>query len=254
MVFKIMPYRAGSRSVRSLADALGCKRLRYVGSRWKGREGVLVINWGNGKADDARGVLNQPSDVSRASNKLSFFERMKEAGQEDILPPFWTDDDIPLKEYPIVCRQKLTGHSGEGIVIADNPDEIVPARLYVKYMKKKDEYRIHVGYLGDEYHIISQQKKVRRLDTPDDDVDWQVRNHKNGFNFARQDIEVPSNVIDVAKKALFHSGLQFGAVDVIWNQKKERATVLEINTAPGLEGQTIQDYAEFFKMFKSKWS
>jgi D-alanine-D-alanine ligase-like ATP-grasp enzyme len=42
------------------------------------------------------------------------------------------------------------------------------------------------------------------------------------------------------------TGLDFGAVDVIWNAQKEKPYVLEINTAPGLEGQTIADYAAFF--------
>ena len=41
-------------------------------------------------------------------------------------------------------------------------------------------------------------------------------------------------------------GLDFGAVDVIWNEHESKAYVLEINTAPGLEGSTVEDYKEFF--------
>jgi D-alanine-D-alanine ligase-like ATP-grasp enzyme len=41
--------------------------------------------------------------------------------------------------------------------------------------------------------------------------------------------------------------LDFGAVDVIWNEKQQRAYVLEVNTAPGLEGQTVDDYARGIK-------
>jgi glutathione synthase/RimK-type ligase-like ATP-grasp enzyme len=42
------------------------------------------------------------------------------------------------------------------------------------------------------------------------------------------------------------SGLDFGAVDVIWNERQQRAYVLEINSAPGLEGTTIDDYVRYF--------
>jgi len=34
---------------------------------------------------------------------------------------------------------------------------------------------------------------------------------------------------------------------VIWNVQENRPYVLEINTAPGLEGSTVTDYKEFFE-------
>jgi glutathione synthase/RimK-type ligase-like ATP-grasp enzyme len=42
-------------------------------------------------------------------------------------------------------------------------------------------------------------------------------------------------------------GLDFGAVDIIWNKKQDRYYVLEVNTAPGLEGETVVRYANAFK-------
>ena len=36
----------------------------------------------------------------------------------------------------------------------------------------------------------------------------------------------------------------FGAFDVIYNQKKNQAFVLECNTAPGIEGTTLDNYVE----------
>ena len=40
--------------------------------------------------------------------------------------------------------------------------------------------------------------------------------------------------------------LQFGAVDIIWNEKENKCYVLEINTAPGLVGTTLTKYTEAF--------
>ncbi|MNY63636.1 hypothetical protein D3C86_2006230 [compost metagenome] len=42
-------------------------------------------------------------------------------------------------------------------------------------------------------------------------------------------------------------GLTFGAVDVIWNEYRHQAYVLEVNTAPGLTGTTLEKYAEAFR-------
>jgi glutathione synthase/RimK-type ligase-like ATP-grasp enzyme len=232
-------------------------QLRLQGSTFRPRVDDVVINWGNTNPPVLpRGplglrpfvYLNEPDDIVRASNKLRFFELMREADCLDIVPEFWTNrEDIPDNAFPVVCRTVLAGHSGEGIVIANNREELVAAPLYVKYIKKQEEYRIHVGLLdNDETTIISQQQKRRRRETPDDQVNWQVRNHQNGFIYARDGVNPPQAVIDAARRALLTSGLDFGAVDVIWNERHQRAYVLEINTAPGLEGTTLNDYVRFF--------
>jgi glutathione synthase/RimK-type ligase-like ATP-grasp enzyme len=191
-------------------------------------------------------MFNEPETIRNVSNKLNFFNRMAE-DNADIIPPFWTNkEDIPDEDFPIVCRTVLAGHSGEGIVIADTRDELVDCSLYVKYVKKQDEYRIHVGGNNDgTKSIISQQRKARRQDQ--EEVNWRVRNHANGFNFVRGDCNPPDAVTDVACKALGASGLDFGAVDVIWNERQQRAYVLEINSAPGLEGTTVTDYVTYFQ-------
>jgi len=54
-------------------------------------------------------------------------------------------------------------------------------------------------------------------------------------------------VVEQASLAIAALGLDFGAVDIIWNNHYQLATVLEVNTAPGLEGQTITDYANYFR-------
>ena len=46
---------------------------------------------------------------------------------------------------------------------------------------------------------------------------------------------------NAAIKAL---GLDFGAVDIIYNEAEDQHYVLEVNTAPGLEGTTLQKYTE----------
>jgi glutathione synthase/RimK-type ligase-like ATP-grasp enzyme len=196
--------------------------------------------------------LNEPEDIARVANKLSFFQLLQEDGCGDIIPEWWQNaEDIPDDAFPVVCRTILNGHSGRGIVIANTRNELVRAPLYTKYIKKQSEYRIHYGHQGNgNTERIAVQQKRRSRDVPDEQVNWQVRNHQNGFIYAREDVLFPEAVDDAGYRAFIASGLDFGAVDVIFNERSGRAFVLEINTAPGLEGQTLTDYTNFFNQFR----
>ena len=127
------------------------------------------------------------------------------------------------------------------------------AYAYRDRRKKKSEFRIHVFKRNGEYVVIDRQQKTLRTTHPTTGepidktkVNFMIRNHRNGFIFQRNDIKVPADVEVQALKAMKVTGLDFGAVDVIWNEHEGRAYVLEINTAPGLEGTTLDNYiAEF---------
>jgi len=260
--FKILPYKPGSKSAKALADALGGKRLKEPTTFVPGM-GDVVINWGrsvfpvgNNYITMALFCQNNPSAVREASNKLTFFqkirEREKEDGQQDSdLPDFWVSGDaIPDSIFAdggtVVCRTILSGHSGAGIVLSSSLAELVAAPLYVRYVLKKDEYRVHLGRVSEDApaKVIAVQRKAKKQGA--ENVNWKVRNLANGFVYVRQNVNPPDEVLAAAKRVFLRTKLDFGAVDVIWNEKTGKAYVLEINTSPGLEGQTVQDYANFF--------
>ena len=246
-MIKILPYKQGSRSAKALATALGCKVLRLQNSSYRPKPHDVIINWGFGRSlaqlnlDSVFAVLNPPYHVSRAVNKLTFFENIKETNPE-LIPDFWTNkEDIPEEAFPVLARQSLTGHSGAGIRWCDSPSDCVDAPLYVKYVKKSEEYRVHISDRGGVFLV---QRKARRLDH--DNPDWRIRNHANGFIYQREDFVAPLCVLSAAEIALDAAGLHFGAVDVIYNKHYDKSYVLEINTAPGLDGSTTDDYANMF--------
>jgi len=248
---RVLPYRQGSRSAAVLAEALGGRVLRLEGSTFRPRRGDLIINWGNTTGHRALGdvvgrCFNASHLILNVSNKLNFFNLMR-TNNSEIIPEFWTRrEDIPAGSYPVVCRTVLAGHSGAGIVIANSVDELVPASLYTKYIKKEQEYRVHCGLQQDgTVGVIAVQRKARNTDA--ENPNWQVRNHANGFVFVRGGFVAPPMVIEAAKRSLAATGLDFGGVDVIWNERQQRAYVLEINSACGLEGQTVEDYATYFR-------
>lgn len=254
MRYRILSHNMASKGARQMAEALNGMLLRREGSVYRPRgdgSGDAIINWGVTTPSELVGKVakfyNLPEQVSVASNKLKFL-RMMQFAHPEYIPEFWDNAaSIPDSAFPIVCRTVLNGHSGEGIVIAMTRDELVPAPLYVRYIRKKNEYRVHVGRTATEYQVISVQRKARRLDVPKEEVNWMVRNHQNGFVYVRNDFTPRKVVIEAARRALAVTGLDFGAVDVVWNEHSNRAYVLEVNTAPGLEGTTVEDYAWFFK-------
>lgn len=237
--FRIFPYKAGSRSVRALANGLECKIIKPEGSKFVQRDegNPVVINWGSSKCPYAS--INLAGAVARAANKLQAFTVMQKKGVS--VPTFSADRSGISWTGLTVVRHRLSGHSGEGIELVIPGAEMPQAPLYVEYIPKKDEYRVHV--VGESIILVQRKARNRDVENPN----WKVRNHSNGFIFVRNDVSPPPGVLEEAKKAIQAIGLDFGAVDVIYNEAKQKAFVLEINCAPGLEGSTIDDYVTAFK-------
>lgn len=212
----------------------------------------LLINYGSSTLPErivvngAR-ILNNPAQVKAAGNKLSCFQALQ--GVEGVTIPEWTVDrevaDGWVKSGSVVlARNTLTGHSGEGIVVIspENLTDPLPrAPLYVRYVKKRKEFRVHVG----NGQVFDVQEKRRNRDY-DGDPNNLVRNHQNGWVYCREDIEEPTAMRQMAIQAVLTLGLDFGAVDIIWNGHFNQCFVLEVNTAPGLEGTTLRKYTELF--------
>lgn len=249
---KVLSYKMASKGGKALALALGIKRLSHKAGEWRNNFDELVVNWGTSTerlpahlANRRIRWLNKPEAVSMAADKLSSFRAMADYGVSTV--PFTTDYREAqgwLDNGPVVVRHKLRGNSGEGIELLKEGG-IPLAPLYTKYVPKKQEYRIHV-FQGN---VIIKQRKARNKAVADGEVNWQIRNHGNGFIFARNEEgdEIPEGVISESIRAVTAHGLDFGACDVGWNAHEEKAYVYEVNTACGLEGSTLQDYVEAIK-------
>jgi len=257
MTFKIIRNRASTGS-KTLANALRCKRNK-LGS-WPPRlfqNDKIIINWGSSQPIESwnngrRALLNKPSAVSLACDKLKTFKTL--LPHVDInIPQFWTPANFQEAQQllddgttPILlARSLLSGHSGAGITVLRRGERIPQdAKIVVEYIKKKSEYRAHV--VNGEVILLIQKKKRSGVEQTRDQA--LIRSHDNGWIFACNDVETPPETLKpMCIEAVAALGLDFGAVDVIVAQD-DSVFILEVNTAPGLEGETtINAYRDAFQ-------
>ena len=251
----VFPHNLGSHGARLLAEALNTVRIRRQG-RFVANEHSCIVNWGNSdvprfptrRVGEVYTILNHPRAVAVASDKLRTFEAFRRDG---VPHPQWTTNRREAEAFftgersKVVCRTLLRASEGRGITIATSARELIPAPLYVKYFPKQDEYRVHV-FRGEVIDVA--QKRLRNGERENPNRNQYIRSHSNGWIFAHENVHLPGQARDVALQAVRSCGLDFGAVDLAVNRNGQ-VSVFEVNTAPGIEGQTVAHYAQVIGRF-----
>jgi len=241
MSLKIFPYKIGSLSAKKLARALKVLRVSHY---YNAKRSDTIVNWGSSTPPHFRWMeqdLNKPHAIALASNKLNTF--LEYRNKSFIHVPQWTTNpseaqhwlDLGLKTY---CRKLLSSHSGNGIVVCNAGDTLISAPLYTLHTKHKDEYRVHI-FKGE---VLDVQKKKRKLGFNGSSSG--IRNHSSGWVYARTDVAIPDMLCPIAIQAVELLGLDFGAVDIGHKVNDNKFFVFEVNTAPGLEGSTLDKYTK----------
>lgn len=233
----IAPYKLYSSSAKLLADTLNIYR---VNGNKKFKSSDIIINWGrsNLKIQGTNNVINNPNAVSIASNKLNTLLLLKD--KVDVIP--FTTNELEAKQWItngdiVYGRQLLNSSRGDGInILSLDNINFIKCPLYTKGLLKAHEYRVHVAF----NKVIDIQKKRRRNDTITNDL---IKNINGGWVFCRDNVTAPIEIFNQAIKAINIIGLDFGAVDILYKHKENKIAILEINTAPGLEGLTLNNYS-----------
>lgn len=183
-------------------------------------------------------------------NKLQQYQAYKE---HNLPHPEWTtslevaNNWIHNDNCTVVGRSLLNSFGGKGIILFDKNNPIPlnhNCKVFTKYKKKKHEYRIHVF---QNAIIDFAQKKKSKDANNNNNVNTQIRNFKNGWVYCRENVTLPTSFIPLAINAVKALNLTWGAVDIIYNEYENQAYILEVNTAPGLMGSTVESYSEAFK-------
>lgn len=250
----------GARVLRGAirAEGFNCRiRRRSAVSRL--RASSMLINWGCSSGTQPP-HLNNYDAVEASVNKRDAFEVMGLAGVR--IPRYTTTPpgvDTNVGDAMWLERHDITGHGGRGIKVV-RPGEKwseQDAPLYVQYVPKLQEFRVHVFAVDDDPRCLSRQKlgvegfgrdRNQRL----------IRNTDNGWVLGLvRDQRASMLAEEEAVKAVHALGLDFAAVDVIIGRDDGLAYVLEANTAPGIEAKPVVDFYKnnFIRYYRSgQWS
>lgn len=139
----------------------------------------------------------------------------------------------------VVCRKLTHASEGKGIVVAETPEQVCLAPVYTKYKKKKKEFRVHI-FQDQVVHVLEKRRKANY----DGEADTKIRNTANGYVFCSENVIIPEGLPALALAASKVTKSDFKGVDVGYNESKKELFVIEVNSAPGIEGTNITRYVQ----------
>ena len=237
----IVPYKMGSASCKALKEALVANGVHALqvkpdSRKFRPRRTDKYLYYGGTSSCNWMTPLALNTDRQLATNKLYTLRVLTEA---HLFTVEWTMDKTVAATWPTtVARATLTGHSGQGITIHQQGEPLPTVPLYTKYMKKTFECRIHVM----NGKVIDGQIKKKRANA--EETNTLVRNIHTGWVYCREGYTPAEEAKQLAIAAVAALGLDFGAVDLIYNQYYNQYYILECNTAPGLTGTTLNNYVQ----------
>ena len=238
MKIRIVPYKKGSQSAKLIAQGL-TKALGYKVWRGPPKPFSLNLGWGNHGLMKAHWI-NCPEAVQVSGNKLYTFKLLEKAGVSHV--PYTTSKESAegwLKDGATIFARTTHGQGGSGITVVAAGEVLPNMPLYTQYVKKKKEFRVHV--VGGEAIDVQQKKKKTGSE-----VTTLIWNHDHDYVFCHNDVEEPEELRKLGVAAVAAVGLDFGAVDIIYNEYQNKCFVLEVNSAPGLCDTTCGKYVQAF--------
>lgn len=184
-------------------------------------------------------------------NKYTQFEKMQAAGVRT--PKFFNRNNVPRNfagwGWPLFGRE-LTHREGKDIRLALQPEDIAlrfaaGTSFFTEYVPRITELRV---WVYRRRHLASYEKVMRHPAH----YKYYGCSYRNGFAFELlKEGNINRDAVAQASLAIDALGLDFGAVDLILG-KDNLPYVLEVNTAPGVEGarQNITALADKIKMWE----
>lgn len=207
-----------------------------------------VINWGNhilGNADYYF-KLNVPTAVSRTSNKrLS----RKFLGESGIRVPYTRFSNrisgYRDMNYPVIVRPSFH-MGGRDFNLVENYQHLQSilwgldsANFYVsEVFHKTHEYRVHVGHgrvlFISEKPLVAGEIRANHLVNQED---WRALHWK----------EFHPGICQESIRAVEALGLDYGAVDIMYNSTNNTWAICEVNTSPSVTSEySSGKYAQYF--------
>lgn len=154
----------------------------------------------------------------------------------------WLDDG-----FSVVCREKIKSCTGDGVFMVHPGGELVEAKVYCKYQKKKREFRVNLF----QHKVVNIREKKRKAGSTGCTNVW---NNSNGYftTHVQQSIQDEDILRKLAEQASMVSNSDFIGVDVLWNKFYNRYMVLEVNSGPSIEGSSVKEYADAIQQWMTQ--
>lgn len=214
------------------------------------------VCWGAGADYGSRGLNNTASRY----NKLEQLQVLARAGIQTV--PVVLPSEIPMlmrrgTDFPFtvpLLARKLAHHGGTDIRYCKGTKSARVAlgkgrAFFTRFVPSDTEFRVWVyrkRHLGTYEKVLAHPEMKHRM---------VGRNYKNGYAFTLvQEASIPRDAVSLALQSIAALGLDFGAVDIL-RGRDGHSYVLEVNTAPGVEGegrQVIQSLAKRIAAWEKK--
>lgn len=263
--------RANSDGAQALAAALQGRRVKAFNRARRRDPADVIVCWG--EADPQVPGITKILNGVGIRNKYEDAVKLKEAGVPTVevsrTRPQAGTRTIPLTytgelRFQNATREQIRARIRELEEIAARPDQTLPGAEWLgrrfnhvggsdllhppvqpdywsRREKLTDEFRLHIFNgksirAGQKVHVDLDGRPIH---------EW-IRSLEGGWRIKYDDFGSTKRMRELATKAVKALGLDFGAVDLA---KREDGTliVLEVNRAPGLEGNTITAYADAIK-------
>lgn len=203
-----------------------------------------IINWGNHIfSDDSLLALNPPKSVALASNKSMTRKILQNA--KIAVPATWYWVGNGQVYFPCIGRPRNHTKGKEFYVLNDLEDfkkliekQNVSDWYFSEIFEKTHEYRVYVAHgkilLIHEKPLTLGELRANYSVNHDS---WRVLKWSE-FN---------EKVCTESIKAVEELGLDYGAVDMMYNAENESMAIAEINTSPQITSPyTSKKFAEYF--------
>jgi glutathione synthase/RimK-type ligase-like ATP-grasp enzyme len=205
-----------------------------------------IINWGNHMyRNDGYFRLNKPSSIFLASNKAE--SRIYLQNHHIAVPKTEILDNyvlLPVMNYPVIGRPPYH-HAGKNFHVVENESAFTQfiktidlGWYFSEIFEKTHEFRVHCAH--GKILQVSDKPLVEgeiRANQAVTEESWKALKWSE-FN---------PKICEESLKAVEVLGLDYGAVDIMWNSKDNSVAICEVNTSPCITTEySSGKYAAYF--------
>jgi len=190
--------------------------------------------------------INHPDVIKVCANSYHFSRWCIE--HNFYTPRYQKFDNNNIPEFPFLLR-RLNHRAGKDIIIINDATElnkikrnVLKQRYWVPYIETTFELRVHII----DKQVVRVFKKIKPGALDDGEF---IRTVDRGWKYSlRTNLdEKYAQAQQLCINLTEDLGLFFGGIDIAWDIKNRRYVVWEVNSAPGLNSQTIKIYADILR-------